>query len=115
MHFVSMISVRLQASRDVKWYLTVSQSNLSRLIHQFSKGMTALSLFIPLIATAFAFWFIGSENDFQFWRVIGAGIFVGLTSESACWQARPLTFFSRAHALLGVFQVTVSQRFIFGE
>ena len=44
--------------------------------------MTALSLFVPLIATVFAFWFIGSEVDFKIWRVVASGIFVGLTSES---------------------------------
>lgn len=40
-----------------------------------------MSLFVPLLATAFAFWFIGSENDFRMWRVVVAGVFVGLTSE----------------------------------
>ncbi|KAK4688817.1 hypothetical protein P7C73_g1293, partial [Tremellales sp. Uapishka_1] len=67
MHFVSMISIRLRASPDITWYLV------------FSKGMTTLSLFVPLIATTFAFWFLGSELDFQIWRVIISGIIVGLT------------------------------------
>ncbi|WWD19086.1 hypothetical protein CI109_103544 [Kwoniella shandongensis] len=67
MHFVSMISVRLKPSPDITWYL------------QFDKGMTTLSLFVPIIATAMAFWLIGSELEFQIWRVGFAGVFLGLT------------------------------------
>ena len=51
------------------------------LIRQFSPGMTALSLFVPLAAVALAFWFVGSDLDFKMWRVAVAGIFVGLTSK----------------------------------
>jgi hypothetical protein len=43
--------------------------------------MTALSLFVPLIATVFAFWFIGYEMEIPLWRIAVSGIFVGLTSE----------------------------------
>lgn len=49
---------------------------------QFSKGMTALSLFVPLIATVFAFWFIGYEMEIPLWRIVISGVFVGLTSGS---------------------------------
>jgi hypothetical protein len=44
--------------------------------------MTVLSLFVPLVATFFAFWFIGYEMEIPLWRIIVAGPFVGLTSES---------------------------------
>jgi NO-binding membrane sensor protein with MHYT domain len=81
MHFVSMISVRLKASPDVTWYLQVSPLVKAKLMSQFSRGFTTLSLFVPLIATVFAFWFIGSEADFVAWRVVVSGVFVGLTSE----------------------------------
>ncbi|KAK8854768.1 hypothetical protein IAR55_003507 [Kwoniella newhampshirensis] len=67
MHFVSMISVRLRPSPDLTWYL------------RFDRGMTTLSLFVPIIATAMAFWVIGSELEFQIWRVGFAGVFLGLT------------------------------------
>ncbi|OCF39031.1 hypothetical protein I317_07168 [Kwoniella heveanensis CBS 569] len=67
MHFVSMISVRLRASPSVTWYI------------QFNKGMTALSLFVPILATFISFWLIGAEVEFQIWRVIFAGAFLGLT------------------------------------
>lgn len=72
MHFVSMISIRLQATPDkhgVQWYM------------QFSAGMTVMSLFIPLIATSFAFWFLASEAEFIWWRGLISGVIVGLTSE----------------------------------
>lgn len=48
---------------------------------QFSAGMTVLSLFVPLIATSFAFWFLGSEADFVWWRGIISGVIVGLSSK----------------------------------
>ncbi|WVQ68033.1 uncharacterized protein L199_006239 [Kwoniella botswanensis] len=67
MHFVSMISIRLRASPYVTWYI------------QFDKGMTALSLFVPILATFISFWLIGSEIDFHIWRVLFAGAFQGLT------------------------------------
>jgi uncharacterized membrane protein AbrB (regulator of aidB expression) len=44
--------------------------------------MTALSLFVPLIATVFAFWFIGYEMEIPLWRIVISGVFVGLTSGS---------------------------------
>lgn len=72
MHFVSMISIRLQATPEkngVQWYM------------QFSAGMTVMSLFIPLVATSFAFWFLASEAEFIWWRGLISGIIVGLTSE----------------------------------
>lgn len=40
-----------------------------------------MSLFVPLLAVTFAFWFLGSELEFQYWRVIVSGILVGLTSK----------------------------------
>ncbi|WVQ82326.1 hypothetical protein IAT38_004454 [Cryptococcus sp. DSM 104549] len=67
MHFVSMISVRLRASPEMTWYI------------RFNPGMTAMSLFVPMIATALSFWVIGSELEFQVWRVFLAGAFLGLT------------------------------------
>lgn len=54
---------------------------------QFSPGMTVLSLFVPLVATSFAFWFIASEQEFIYWRGIVSGIIVGLTSESLVARA----------------------------
>ena len=47
---------------------------------QFSKGMTSVSLFVPLISTALAFWLIGYELDIPWWRIVVSGIFVCLTS-----------------------------------
>ena len=47
--------------------------------------MTTLSLFVPLIATVFAFWFIGYEMEIPLWRIVTSGVFVGLTSE---WNLR---------------------------
>lgn len=41
--------------------------------------MTVLSLFVPLIATSFAFWFLASEAEFIWWRGIISGVIVGLT------------------------------------
>ncbi|KAL7422485.1 hypothetical protein Q5752_003133 [Cryptotrichosporon argae] len=67
MHFVGMSSVRLKASPDVTWYL------------MFSPGFTVLSLFVPLVATAFAFWFLGSTDDFSWTRSVISGLIVGLT------------------------------------
>lgn len=77
MHFVSMISIRLKAAPApygnpngaVQWYM------------QFSAGMTVMSLFIPLVATSFAFWFLASEAEFVWWRGLISGVIVGLTSE----------------------------------
>ncbi|EIW67253.1 hypothetical protein TREMEDRAFT_12207, partial [Tremella mesenterica DSM 1558] len=66
MHFVSMISIHLRATPHVTWYIT------------FSKGFTALSLFVPLIATLGAFWVVGGV-EFNISRVVVAGIFSGLT------------------------------------
>lgn len=80
MHFVSMISIRLRATpvKDgVQWYM------------QFSAGMTVMSLFIPLIATSFAFWFLASEAEFIWWRGLISGVIVGLTSECLPWLAAP--------------------------
>lgn len=51
---------------------------------QFSQGMTALSLFVPLIAVSVAFWFLGDEAEYSWWRIPFAGVFVGLTSKSSC-------------------------------
>lgn len=102
MHFVSMISVRLEASPDTTWYVQVSFHQTLCANDQFSRGMTALSLFIPLIATTFAFWFLGddpsyvSDKDDRWqaalhprnllgsWRIIVGGVFVGLTSAYPC-------------------------------
>ncbi|WVR07510.1 hypothetical protein IAU60_004552 [Kwoniella sp. DSM 27419] len=67
MHFVSMISVRLKASPYVTWYI------------QFNPGMTAMSLLVPIFATFISFWLIGAEVEFQLWRVLFAGSFLGLT------------------------------------
>ncbi|KIR78424.1 hypothetical protein I306_04566 [Cryptococcus gattii EJB2] len=67
MHFVSMISIRLKASPDVVWYI------------RFNDGMTAMSLLVPMVATALSFWVIGSELDFSIWRVLLAGGIMGLT------------------------------------
>lgn len=67
-----MISIRLQATPEkngVQWYM------------QFSAGMTVMSLFIPLVATSFAFWFLASEAEFIWWRGLISGVIVGLTSE----------------------------------
>lgn len=44
--------------------------------------MTALSLFVPLIAVFCVFWFLGEEVEYSWWRIPFAGVFVGLTSES---------------------------------
>ncbi|WRT68429.1 uncharacterized protein IL334_005405 [Kwoniella shivajii] len=49
-------------------------------MHFFDRGMTALSLFVPILATFISFWLIGSEIDFHLWRVLFAGTFQGLTS-----------------------------------
>ena len=49
---------------------------------QFARGMTTVSLFVPLIAVLFAFWFLGDEAEYSFWRIPFVGVFVGLTSES---------------------------------
>jgi NO-binding membrane sensor protein with MHYT domain len=52
--------------------------------------MTVLSLFVPLVATSFAFWFLASEEEFSYWRGLISGVIVGLTSESpraACFAA----------------------------
>lgn len=43
--------------------------------------MTALSLFVPLIAVFCVFWFLGEEVEYSWWRIPFAGVFVGLTSE----------------------------------
>ncbi|KIR73688.1 hypothetical protein CNBG_9583 [Cryptococcus deuterogattii R265] len=67
MHFVSMISIRLKASPDVVWYI------------RFNDGMTAMSLLVPMVATALSFWVIGSELEFSIWRVLLAGGIMGLT------------------------------------
>ncbi|ORX38480.1 hypothetical protein BD324DRAFT_649847 [Kockovaella imperatae] len=67
MHFVSYVGVRGRASPDLTWYI------------EFSRGMTAVSLFVPLISTAMAFWFIGYELDIPWWRIVVSGVFVGLT------------------------------------
>jgi NO-binding membrane sensor protein with MHYT domain len=71
MHFVSMISITLQPTPNHHpiWYIT------------FSPGMTVMSLFVPLIATSFAFWFLASETEFDWRRAIISGPIVGLTSE----------------------------------
>jgi ABC-type transport system involved in multi-copper enzyme maturation permease subunit len=75
---------------------------------QFYRPMNTISLFIPLIATAFAFWFVGSEVDFKTWRVVASGIFVGLTGELSSTQCASPSFgyianlTSRPHALHGV-------------
>jgi NO-binding membrane sensor protein with MHYT domain len=53
--------------------------------------MTALSLFVPLIATVFAFWFIGYEMEIPLWRIVISGVFVGLTSESCSEGIRRYT------------------------
>lgn len=41
--------------------------------------MTVLSLFVPLVATSFAFWFLASEAQFIWWRGLVSGFIVGLT------------------------------------
>lgn len=61
--------------------------------------MTSLSLFVPLIATICAFWFLGDDpsyiadkddswkaalspkNLLESWRILAGGIFLGLTSK----------------------------------
>lgn len=81
--------------------------------------MTVLSLFVPLVATVCAFWFLGDDpsyvadkddswkaaltprNLLESWRVLAGGIFLGLTSESAFDHADN----SRSHALLGVIPI----------
>lgn len=97
MHFVSMISIRLRPTPDYTnktWYLIVSGGGPSACFapcahtpFQFSPGMTALSLFVPLIATSFAFWFMGSEAEFVWWRGLVSGVMVGLTSKSPLRRA----------------------------
>lgn len=48
-------------------------------VDQFNDGMTAMSLLVPMVATALSFWVIGSELDFSIWRVLLAGGIMGLT------------------------------------
>lgn len=87
MHFVSMLSIRLRASDEVVWFLQVRchphALMSSKLTIQFSPGMTALSLFVPLIAILCVFWFLSDEVEYSWWRIPFAGIFVGLTSGSS--------------------------------
>lgn len=96
MHFVSMVTIRLLASPEVTWYISVSDLHRPA-DKQFSKGMNSMSLFVPLIATTFAFWFLGSDVDFKKWRVVASGIFVGLTSKLSPSVRADV---SRSHALL---------------
>ena len=94
-----MVGIRAKATPEITWYIQVSHKTVtygrSRLMTlvQFSKGMTTVSLFVPLIATAFAFWFIGNDQDIPWWRIVVSGIFVGLTSKSLAYsrtiQLRP--------------------------
>lgn len=48
-------------------------------VDQFNDGMTAMSLLVPMVATALAFWVIGSELEFSVLRVLIAGGIMGLT------------------------------------
>jgi hypothetical protein len=74
--------------------------------------MTALSLFVPLLAIAFAFWFLGDEAEYSWWRLPFAGVFVGLTSTSRVSQCRCELYSpnSRAHALLGCLPTPLPRR-----
>ncbi|ODN78712.1 hypothetical protein L202_04283 [Cryptococcus amylolentus CBS 6039] len=67
MHFLSMTTIRLKASPSVTWYI------------QFNPGMTTMSLFVPMVATALSFWVVGSQLAFSVWRVIVSGITTGGT------------------------------------
>ncbi|BEJ12564.1 hypothetical protein CspHIS471_0210240 [Cutaneotrichosporon sp. HIS471] len=80
MHFVSMISIRLNATRGLS-HVGLGESDIGQIVWYitFSPGMTVLSLFVPLVATAFAFWFLASEVEFSYWRGLISGIIVGLT------------------------------------
>ena len=105
MHFVSMISIRLMASPNITWYLRVSVCVVTLTDNRkFSKGMNTMSLFVPLIATLIAFYFIDSDVEFKTWRLIISGIFVGLTSELfGCMLSSQL---SRLDALLCFVPIT---------
>jgi hypothetical protein len=53
--------------------------------------MTALSLFVPLLAIAFAFWFLGDEAEYSWWRLPFSGVFVGLTSKFATSEQKRIS------------------------
>ncbi|KAH8922761.1 hypothetical protein BT69DRAFT_1263119 [Atractiella rhizophila] len=65
MHFLG-IHITLVPAKGVLWYI------------KFHPAFTVLSLFVPLIALAGAFVFLGSQQEFSFFRVLVTGILFGL-------------------------------------
>lgn len=64
---VSFQGFLLHPSPNIRWYL------------QFSPGFTAMSLFVPLISTWLAFYFLGNPDELRIWRIGVAGVVVGAT------------------------------------